>query len=214
MASPVAQFYDEIVSRAIAPAQQSLGINHIELADYNAVGPELGDRISRMGRQHGLNAVVLVPTTPEEDDHLDAARRGRKVTQPFDLFFVWRRNGTTMRDVIDKWANPLHDSLCASQMRRLGGLRLMDALRRPVGHVTGVDVSYPDLDPPDNSALYPHMSCFSIALRVSYIALRDFDAAGPTTPTSQRFRISAWNLDDDLNGGNAASSYETEIDGG
>ena len=180
MASHLIQLYDAIKTLALSAATQTaLGIKYIDFADYYRVGPELGDRIARMGPQEGLNAIIISPLSPEETP-ADAAKRTRRITQPFDIFYVWKRvNGDVqveLRDVIEKWADPLHDILCSEQLRRLGNLRLQDGSGQYVGQVVGFDVSLPNVDVPDNDALYPiGLACFSIRVEAYYITVRDYE---------------------------------------
>lgn len=177
MASHLVQIYRAIKSTCLDPNQPGLGVNYIDFADYYRVGPELGDRIARLGPQEGLNAIIVAPLAPDEEP-ADAAKRLRKVTQPFDVFFIYKRENegvqTDLVDIIEKYADPLHDVLCAEQARRLGNLKLTNAGGDRVGHVVGFDVFVPNTDVPDNDALYPlGLACFTIRVEVHYITARD-----------------------------------------
>lgn len=169
MASHLVEIYDALANQCIRPLQDGMGIKWIDLGDYYRLAPDM---------KNALNAVLVVPLEPE-DGPGDSAHRLRRVAQPFDVFFVWPRSKggvpTDMRQVIEKYADPLHDVLCAEQVRRLDNLKLHDAKGRAVGHVTAVDVGPVNMDPPDNADLYPHLSCLSIRVEVSYITARDFD---------------------------------------
>ena len=178
MASHLIQLYDAIRKTALDPAQANLDIKYIDFADYYRVGPELGDRIARMGPQDALNAVIVAPLAPEEMP-ADAAKRTRQVTQPFDIFYIWKREvegvQVDLRDVIEKWADPLHDVLRTEKMRRLDNLSLTDARGKRVGYVVGFDVSLPNVDVPDNDALYPiGLACFAIRVEVYYIVAIEY----------------------------------------
>lgn len=174
MASHVVEIYEAMRNQCLIPAQAGLDVNYIDLADYYRLGPELSDRIARMGKQKGLNAVIVSPLSPEESS-ADASHRLRKVVQPYEVFFIWKRTDTDLKDAIEKYADPLHDVLCAEQVRRLGNLKLHDASGNKVGHVTAVDVSVPDMDPPDNADLYPNLACCSIRVEISYVTTRDYE---------------------------------------
>lgn len=178
MASHLVELYEAIRNNALLPSQDSLNIKYIDFADYYRVGPELGDRIARMGPQEALNAVIVAPLAPEETP-ADAAKRSRQVSQPFDIFYIWKRETegvqVDLRDVIEKWADPLHDVLRSEKMRRLNNLRLTDGAGHPVGHVVGFDVSLPNVDIPDNDALYPiGLACFAIRVEVYYVVAIEY----------------------------------------
>lgn len=178
MASHLIQLYDAIRDNALTPSQENLGIRYIDFADYYRVGPELGDRIARMGPQDALNAVIVAPLAPEETP-ADAAKRTRQVTQPFDIFYIYRREHDNvqvdLRDVIEKWADPLHDLLCTEKMRRLNNLSLTDGSGHRTGYVVGFDVSLPNVDVADNDALYPiGLACFAIRVEVYYVVATQY----------------------------------------
>lgn len=183
MATHLVSIYDRLYDLCFKPAQQQLNIGSVDIADVYRLGPELGDRVKRLGPQKALNVVVVVPRPPTDDAPASADGRTRKVAQPLDIYFVWKRADVEMRDAIQKYADPLHDLLTQEQVRRLGNLRLHDASNNNVGHVTNFSVGVPNLDPPDNDDLYPiGLACFSIGVEVSYIHILDVDNSTRRTP--------------------------------
>jgi len=176
VASQVVKLYTAIADLALRPAQERLRINYIDLEDANRTGVEFGDRVKRLGPQRALNAVIVSPMTPEEQP-ADAARRNVLVVQPFNVCYIYKREPTTeLKDIVEQWADPLHDVLNAEQMRRLGNLTLTDAAGNRIGHVDGFVAFLPDFDSANNAMLYEvGLACFDIRVEVSYRIAKDYE---------------------------------------
>jgi hypothetical protein len=171
MSSPAAivTIYEALRKLALDPLADRLGVNLIELADRYMLGPDLYGQTTSPAPT--LNCLVVSPLTPVENVG-DAAQRLKRIEQPLQVAFVFKRGDLSLSDVAEKFAAPLHEVLMSSQLRRLGNLKLSDTKGREVGHVTALHCGEPDFFPPDNDDLYPAgLACFTLEVRVSYVRL-------------------------------------------
>jgi len=175
MSTHVVEIHDALADLVLRPIADKLGVKHIDFADPYLVGPELGNRVKRLGPQDGLNCIVVSPMPPQ-DDPADAAKQTKRVEYPLDIYFIFRREGAELRDIVQRYVNPLHDELEKIQLQRLGNLKLYNARGRQVGHVVNFGVGEPNLFPPDNDDLYPFgLAAFTIGVQVNYIRVCDPD---------------------------------------
>lgn len=172
--TPVVDIYNKLHDLVLLPVSEALGVNLIDLSDPYLIGPELGNRIKRLGPQKGLNCIILAPLNPMFTDG-DAAAYTKKIEYPMNIYFIFKRGETTLKEIVLKYANPLHDALEQHTVRRLGNLRFKNQKTgKDIGHVVNFVVGEPDFFPPDNDDLYPDgLGCFVIPVKVNYIRVLD-----------------------------------------
>ena len=172
MSSHLVDIFEAFRKQVVDIIPETLDVHHCDLRDPLYLGPELARDIEGATQSHEtfLNALILSPLTPEASS-ADAAAISQDWLYRMDLYFIYRRGpGLSLRDVVQKWGDPLHDILNQYQLRRLAGLnRMKNTAGKVAAYVTGFKVA----GPPDfyreteNGALYPlDMACFAIPLEI------------------------------------------------